>query len=204
MKPKLILIGGGSASGKTYLCKELQFQMGSEVSTITLDNFYVNNTHMTFEERTKVNYDHPSSIDDDLLFKKAKELVDGHDIEIPIYDFSKHLRSDKTQPVKAARYVLVDGIFALYFPKLLEIASLKIFVDADEDVRLQRRIKRDTLERGRTKESVLKQFKEQVAPMHNIYIEPNKNNADIVFRNNENNGLDKAAVQNLVIKILSL
>lgn len=204
MRPRLILIGGGSASGKTLLTKYIKSRLDDCISIINVDNFYKNNTDLTFEQRSKLNYDDPHAIDDDLLYQKAKEILQGHDIDIPTYDFAIHLRGKNTQHINVCPYVMIDGIFALYYPKLLELADLKIFVEADENIRLNRRISRDIIERGRTKDGVIAQFNATVAPMHNLFIEPTKENADIIFYNNENDGLDETAVNRLIDKIVEM
>lgn len=204
MKSYVILIGGGSASGKTLLTQYIKKELDECVCVINIDNFYKNNPQLSFEERTKVNYDHPDSIDSSLMIKCIKQLKSGMEIDIPIYDFANHLRSINSIHIKPCRYIIVDGIFALYYQELLNIANLTIYVDADQNIRLNRRIVRDINERGRTKESVLKQFKKTVAPMHNIYIEPTKNNANHIFINNQNNGLNQKQVEVVVNKIKNL
>lgn len=203
MKPLIVLVGGGSASGKTLLCETLMKEIPN-ISLLNIDNFYKNNTHLSFEERCKVNYDKPEAYEIELLLNKINEYNQNKDIEIPIYDFKMHLRSQETQHIKYNEILLIDGIFALYFKDLLEISDFNIYVDASENTRLNRRIKRDIALRGRSKESVINQFITTVKPMHDLYIEPSKLNADYIFINEENNGLDNKQVQLLKNKILNL
>ncbi len=203
MKTKIILIGGGSASGKSLLCEEIQKAI-KDVSILHIDNFYKNNTHLSFEQRTKVNYDEPNAYEIELLLEKLKEYQQNKDINIPTYDFKNHLRSNEIETIKFNKYLLIDGIFALYFKELLDISDYKIFINATEDIRLNRRINRDIILRGRSKESVIKQFKETVKPMHDLYVEPCKANADYIFINNKNDGLDTFQVNTIINKILTL
>lgn len=203
MKPLIVLVGGGSASGKTLLCETLMKEIPN-ISLLNIDNFYKNNTHLSFEERCKVNYDKPEAYEIELLLNKIDEYNQNKDIEIPTYDFKMHLRSQETQHIKYNEILLIDGIFALYFNDLLEISDFNIYVDASENTRLNRRIKRDIALRGRSKESVINQFISTVKPMHDLYIEPSKLNADYIFINEENNGLDNKQVQLLKNKILDL
>ena len=203
MKPLIVLIGGGSASGKTLICDTI-LKMINNASLINIDNFYKNNSHLSFEQRCKLNYDDPNAYEVSLLLNKINEYKNGNDIIIPTYDFKQHLRSNETIKIKYNQILLIDGIFALYFPQLLEIADYKIYVDADEDVRLNRRINRDIILRGRTKESVLKQFYDTVKPMHDLYIENSKLNADYVFVNNKNDGLDLDKVNTIINNINNL
>ncbi len=203
MKPLIVLVGGGSASGKTLLCETLMKEIPN-ISLLNIDNFYKNNIHLSFEERCKVNYDKPEAYEIELLLNKIDEYNQNKDIEIPIYDFKMHLRSQETQHIKYNEILLIDGIFALYFKDLLEISDFNIYVDASENTRLNRRIKRDIALRGRSKESVINQFISTVKPMHDLYIEPSKLNADYIFINEENNGLDNKQVLLLKNKILDL
>ncbi len=203
MKPLIVLVGGGSASGKTLLCETLMKEIPN-ISLLNIDNFYKNNTHLSFEERCKVNYDKPEAYEIELLLNKINEYNQNKDIEIPTYDFKMHLRSQETQHIKYNEILLIDGIFALYFKDLLEISDFNIYVDASENTRLNRRIKRDIALRGRSKESVINQFISTVKPMHDLYIEPSKLNADYIFINEENNGLDNKQVLLLKNKILDL
>lgn len=203
MKPLIVLVGGGSASGKTLLCETLMKEIPN-ISLLNIDNFYKNNTHLSFEERCKVNYDKPEAYEIELLLNKIDEYNQNKDIEIPTYDFKMHLRSQETQHIKYNEILLIDGIFALYFNDLLEISDFNIYVDASENTRLNRRIKRDIALRGRSKESVINQFISTVKPMHDLYIEPSKLNADYIFINEENNGLDNKQVLLLKNKILDL
>lgn len=177
---KLILIAGGSASGKSTVSKKLKYELG-DVTIFSLDNYCLSDPNLTLEERARQNYDIPSAYDGKLASYDIAKLLEGNEVVIPIYDFASHIRSKDKLLVKPSKYIIVDSLFALYYPEILAMADLKIFIECPEDLRLERRTKRDIIERGRTAESVLKQFRETVAPMHNIYIEPTKEKADIIF-----------------------
>ncbi len=204
MKNKIVLIGGGSASGKTLISKALKDIYQDDLLIINIDLFCKGHQELSLEDREKINYDEPSAYEHELLIKNLKELMSNHEVDLPTYDFAKHLRSEEKIHVKPAKIILIDGIFALYYQELLDIANLKIYVDALEDVRLNRRINRDIKERGRNKESVLKQFHDTVKPMHDLYIEPCKYNADIVIENNGNEGINKDILDKIIPLIENL
>lgn len=204
MKPVIVLIGGGSASGKTLFTQFIKKELNEDVSIINIDNFYADHKDLTFEQREKLNYDHPNAIDEKLMIECVKKLKDGEEVDIPLYDFANHRRSIHSMHIKPCKYIVVDGIFALYYQDLLKLSNYNIYVDAKEEIRLKRRIYRDINERGRSKESVLKQFHETVAPMHNIYIEPTKNNATYIFTNNLLDGINEKEINYLINQIKSL
>lgn len=201
---KVILIGGGSAAGKTLLSKSLSQAFPGQVSLLSFDAYYRPHPELCLEERAKVNYDDPRSVEEDLFIKDLKQLIANHEVQIPIYDFASHSRLTSVQTVIPHEYLIIDGIFALVFPEILSLADLKIFVTAPEDVRLQRRINRDVKERGRTPESVMKQFHATVQPSHLLYIEPSIRQADIIFENPKNHGLNQKEVELLIQRIKSL
>ena len=136
---------------------------------------------MAFEDRVGLNYDHPKAFDNDLFYDDLNKLLEGNDIEMPIYDYTIHTRSKETKKISPKKIILIEGILVLYDKKIREITDTKVFVDADSDVRLKRRILRDTKERGRSIESCLTQYIEQVKPMHEKYVEPSKKYADIII-----------------------
>lgn len=180
---KIILIGGGSASGKSFLANRISKAFNDHVLIISMDYYCVSHDELSFEERENLNYDHPTSYDAKELVNDLKNIMNSHSYSLPTYDYALHLRSNKKKHVKCEDIIIIDGIFSLYYKELLSLADIKIFCNASEETRLRRRIYRDINERGRTKESVLKQFADTVKPMHDLYIEPTKNNADIIFEN---------------------
>eukprot|EP01031_Cornospumella_fuschlensis_P026079 gene26079-31491_t len=179
--PVVIGIAGGSASGKTTLAKAIIQEVGEDhISFIGHDNYYKDLRHLTIEERAKVNFDHPESLDSELLTTHLRALKSGQAVSIPTYDFTTHSRTDQTIIIEPRKIILVDGILIFSEPLLLGEMDMKIFVDTDDDIRLIRRIQRDTKERGRSVESVIEQYVRTVRPMHQLYVEPSKRKADII------------------------
>ena len=200
MKSKIILIGGGSASGKTLLATHLKEKL-KDVLLIAFDNYCKPHPELSKEERELINYDHPDSYDHKELINDLTNIMNNDSYSLPTYDFATHLRKAERQKVKKCKYIIIDGIFSLYYKDLLPLADFKIFCLANEDVRLSRRINRDIKERGRSKESVLMQWEATVKPMHYLYIEPTKTNADYILLNNENNGLNETIVNDIINRI---
>lgn len=180
LSPLLIGIAGGSGSGKTTVAEALVESI-SGVAFIQHDAYYRHQPSLSFEERARVNYDHPNSLETDLLVRHLEALREGQPIERPVYDFTQHLRSDETVSVAPAAVVVVEGILVLADPALRDLLDLKVFVDTDSDLRLARRIRRDISERGRTVEAVISQYLATVRPMHLEYVEPSKKHADIII-----------------------
>jgi len=179
---RLILIGGGTCSGKTTIAKAIGKRINDLKSVIiSHDNYYKDLSHLDFQTASRVNFDHPDSIDTRYLLKDLKQMLNGKAVNVPEYSFVTHQRGEGTLCVANAEVVILEGIFALYYPDLLELSDLKIFVDTDADIRLARRIQRDTLERGRDVESVLNQYLETVKPSHQAFIDPSKKNADVII-----------------------
>ena len=180
-KAHLILIGGGTCSGKTTIAKAIGRRIAS-LKTVILshDNYYRDLAHLSQEERAKVNFDHPDSIDQEYLVHDLKLMLAGEAVNVPDYDFATHSRNEGKLCIAGAEVVILEGIFALYYSDLLDISDLKIFLDSDSDIRLARRLQRDILQRGRDPESVLNQYLETVKPSHQAFIEPTKKNADII------------------------
>ena len=177
----IIGLAGGTGSGKTTITKKLMQRFGGEVSVIYHDNYYKAHHDMPYEERAKLNYDHPDAVDNELFVQAVRDLKAGKDVVCPIYDYSIHDRSDKTVIVKSAKVVIVEGILIYAVPELRELMDIKLFVDTDADVRILRRIRRDVRDRGRSLESVIDQYLTTVKPMHEQFVEPSKRYADLII-----------------------
>ena len=177
----VIGIAGGTGSGKTTITRKLMQSFGGNVSVIYHDNYYKAHHDMSYEERSKLNYDHPDSFDTDMLVEAVKELKRGHSVVCPVYDYTVHDRSDKTVTVNPAKVVIVEGILIFSCKELCQQMDIKIYVDTDADVRILRRIMRDVRDRGRSLDSVVNQYLSTVKPMHEQFVEPSKRNADIII-----------------------
>jgi len=180
-RPLFIGLAGGSGSGKTTIAESVLDRLDGQVALVHHDAYYRHAPELSYEERTKVNYDHPASLDTELLVEHLIALRAGAAIECPVYDFAVHLRSDETIRVEPAPVVVVEGILVLAEPELRSELDLKIFVDTDSDIRLARRLQRDVEERGRTVDSVVNQYLETVRPMHIEYVETSKRYADLII-----------------------
>lgn len=178
--PLFIGIAGGSGSGKTTIAEALVETIDG-VAYVKHDAYYRHHPDRTLEERSRVNYDHPDSLETELLVGQLERLRAGHPFQQPVYDFGLHLRSEETVEIRPAPVVIVEGILVLAEAALRKLLDLKVFVDTDADLRLARRIERDIRERGRNVESVITQYLETVRPMHNQYVEPSKHHADIII-----------------------
>ena len=181
IEPKIVAIAGGSASGKSTIVKIIAEKFKDDLVVVGHDNYYRAHDDIDFEERKHLNYDHPQAFDTDLFCDHLKKLLAGLEIDMPLYDYKIHTRSKDTVKVRAKKIILIEGILVLYDKKIRELTDTKVFVDADSDIRLKRRILRDTVERGRSLESCLTQYIEQVKPMHEKYVEPSKKYADIII-----------------------
>lgn len=197
----IIGVAGGTSSGKTTLIDKIREEFGEKIAIISLDFYYKCLDHLTMEERNKVNYDHPDSFDMDLLIEHVKKLKNGEAIEHPTYDYTVHNRSNKWVRVEPSKVIIVEGILTFVEPKLRELFDIKIFVDCEADVRILRRIIRDTSDRGRTVESVVNQYLTTVKPMHDQFIEPTKKYADIIV---PEGGHNKVALEMINHRIHSL
>ncbi len=174
-------VAGGSGSGKTFFAQTLAKKLGPEVACLVYqDNYYIDQSHRFDHDGGSVNFDHPEALDFNLMASHLEDLKNGFDIEIPLYDFSTHKRLTQTKQQPAKKVVIVDGILILSQPELVDVFDTSIFVEAPEHIRYDRRLQRDVLERGRTEEGVKSQFIKQVKPMHDLFVEPSKKNADIV------------------------
>ena len=182
MKKNFLVIGiaGGTGSGKTTLMKNIIQRYGDSVCVLSHDNYYRRLDHLTYEERTKINYDEPAALETDLMARHLDSLRHGESIQCPVYDFTVHNRSNETVTICPNRVIIVEGILIFENQALRDLMDIKIFVDTDADVRLCRRIKRDVNKRGRSLESVLEQYQTTVKPMHEKYVEPSKRFADLV------------------------
>jgi len=178
----IIGIAGGTGSGKTTVARAITQQLGQEnVALISQDNYYADGSALPFEERKRINYDHPDSFDNSLLIKQLLQLKAGSPIEMPTYDFTQHIRSPRTQRIEVRPVIIVEGMHVLVDKDLRELLDIKIFVDTESDVRILRRILRDINERARTLESVHEQYMHSVKPMHDAFVEPSKKYADIII-----------------------
>lgn len=180
MDTMIIGIAGGTGSGKTTLTRKLQQIFGADVSVVYHDNYYKRLDNMTYEERCMVNYDHPDSFDTDLMVADLKRLIAGETIRCPVYDYTIHNRSDRFVEVRPTKVVIVEGILIFENQALRDLMDIKIFVDTDADVRILRRILRDVKERERSLESVISQYLNTVKPMHEQFVQPSRQYADLV------------------------
>ena len=177
----VIGIAGGTGSGKTTITRKIMQHFGGDVSVVYHDNYYKAHHNMSYNERTKLNYDHPDAFDTDLLIEDLKKLRRGETIQCPVYDYTVHDRSNKTVTVKPAKVIVVEGILIFQSEELCKLMDIKIYVDTDADVRILRRIVRDVRDRGRSLESVVNQYLTTVKPMHEQFVEPSKSKADIII-----------------------
>jgi len=179
-KSLFIGIAGGTGSGKTTITRRITEQFGGQVSVLYHDNYYKAHHDLSLEERSRLNYDHPEAFDRQLFLEHLAALKNGLPVECPVYDYTVHNRSDKTVKVAPAPVVIVEGILILQDPDLCDLLDIKLFVDTDADVRILRRILRDVRERGRTLESVVDQYLTTVKPMHELFVEPSRRQADLI------------------------
>lgn len=203
MKPIVIGIAGGSASGKTSVASKIKdyFDDTNSVTIIRQDDYYKDQSEMTMDERVKTNYDHPFAFDNDLLIEQIKTLVNGQLIEKPMYDFVAHTRSNQCETIQPCDVLILEGLFILENEELRELLDIKIFVDTDADVRFIRRLKRDVEDRGRTLDSVVNQYMKTVRDMHNQFVEPSKRYANLIVPEGGNNTV---AIDLLTTKISSI
>ncbi len=177
----VIGIAGGTGSGKSTITNRLKECFGDDVAVIYHDNYYKQHHDLTYEERAKLNYDHPDAFDTYMLIDAIRDLRAGKSIKCPVYDFTVHDRSDKEIIIQPAKVILVEGILIFQDPELCEQLDIKIYVDTDADVRILRRVVRDVKERGRSIDSIVSQYLATVKPMHELYVEPSKKNADVII-----------------------
>ncbi len=202
MNVTVIGVAGGTGSGKSTLVKRLQEAFAQDdVVTLCHDYYYKAHPELTYEERTKLNYDHPQAFDTEMLIDHIRALKCGVAIDHPVYSFVEHNRTDEKVPVKPSKVIIVDGILIFENRELRELMDIKVFVDTDADIRLARRILRDVCERGRTMQSVITQYTTTVKPMHEEFVEPSKRHADVII---PEGGFNSVAVQMLIQSIRSL
>lgn len=192
-------VAGGSASGKTTIIEKLRVAFPEDMLVMSHDDYYKAHYDLSLENRAKLNYDHPNAYDTDLFIEHLEALIRSDSIKRPVYDYTIHNRSSEEVIVQPKKIIVIDGILILENQALRELMDIKIFVDADADERLIRRIKRDTLERGRSLSSVLEQYRNSVKPMHDQFVEPSKKYADIII---PYGGRNQIAV-NMLIEIIN-
>jgi len=199
LKPFVIGVAGGSGSGKTTVINHIRRGVSDEqIVFLEHDAYYRDLVHLPFEERAKNNFDHPSSLETELLIRHIEALLEGYSVEVPIYDFANHIRKKETRKITPHEVILIDGILIFSEKELRDLMDLKLFVDTDDDVRLLRRLKRDIGERQRTVESVLNQYERFVRPMHLEFVEPSKRYADIIIPHGGENHVAIDMVNTLV------
>ncbi len=202
MKPIIIGVAGGTGSGKTTVSQEILRRVGAErIAFIQHDSYYRDRSHLSWEERARVNYDHPDSLETDLLVVQLQQLRTGQAVDIPAYDFTRHVRTDETRRIEPRRVILVEGILIFAEPALRQMFDVKIYVDTDADMRFIRRLRRDITERGRTVESVIAQYERTVRPMHLEFVEPSKRYADVII---PGGGFNTVAMDMVVARILEM
>ncbi len=200
--PLVIGIAGGSGSGKTTVANVILARVGSDrIAYLPHDAYYRDLSHLSTMLRLQVNFDHPDSLETELMIEHIRQLKDWCGVDLPVYDFTHHSRTDKTIRIEAQRVIIVEGILILAEPELRKLLDVKIFVDTDPDVRLIRRLQRDITERGRTTESVIKQYLETVRPMHLEFVEPSKRSADVM---SPEGGFNTVAMDMVIARIQSL
>lgn len=195
----LIGIAGGTGSGKTTLANKLIESFGQEeVSVLRHDNYYKRHDNMDYEERAKLNYDHPDAFDTELLCQHIRDLKAGKSVEIPVYDYKIHNRTDETIRVNPAPVIVLEGILIFADPEICSLMDIRVFVDTDADVRILRRIMRDVKERKRSLDSVITQYLTTVKPMHEQFVEPSKRRADIII---PEGGENRVALEMLIERV---
>lgn len=202
-KPVVIGIAGGTCSGKSSIAGILidEFRYTNSINIIREDDYYKDQSHLPMEERAKTNYDHPLAFDFDLMTDHIQRLIAGETIEKPTYDYTVHNRSDVTEIVHPSDVIIIEGLFALYREEIRKLEDIKIFVDTSADIRFIRRLKRDVKERARTIESITEQYLNTVKPMHDQFLEPTKQYADIIIPQGKSNTV---AIDLLKVKINSI
>ncbi len=201
-KPLVFGVAGGTASGKTTAARAILDAVGaSQVAYLPHDAYYKDQPHLSLAERAALNYDHPNSLETKLLIKHIKRLLKGQAVHVPVYDFTRHRRTEEAVLVEPAPIILVDGILIFTKRKLRELMDIKVFVDTPPDIRFIRRLERDMHERGRSLDSVVRQYLETVRPMHIKFVEPSKQFADVII---PNGGLNRVAMAMVVSRLREL
>lgn len=200
--PVTIAVAGGTGSGKTTVSNALLERVGHQnIAYLPHDAYYKDLRHLSYEDRHRINFDHPDSLDTPLLIEHIRQLQQWRDVQIPIYDFTRHERTTKTEPVRAQPIILVEGILIFAEPDLRQLFDVKIYVDTDADLRFIRRLQRDIVERGRTAETVIEQYLTTVRPMHMEFVEPSKRYADVII---PEGGFNTVAIDMVADRIRSM
>jgi uridine kinase len=200
--PIVVGVAGGTGSGKTTVVNEILKGLdNNRVLLLQHDFYYKDRSHLPFEERENINYDHPDALETSLLIEHLKKLKAGFSVELPIYDFATHTRNSKTWLAEPSKVIIVEGILIFSQPELRKLLDIKIFVDTDADIRFIRRMERDIAERSRTRVSVIRQYLDTVQPMHLKFVEPTKRYADVIV---PEGGFNKVAIDVLITKIKSV
>jgi uridine kinase len=200
--PLVIGIAGGTGSGKTTVTNVILQRVGAQhIALLPHDAYYRDVKNLTLSERARINYDHPDSLETDLLVRHIRQLRNWEPVELPVYDFTTHSRTDHTVHIEPRQVILVEGILIFYEPELRSLFDVKIYVDTDADIRFIRRLQRDIIERGRTMESVINQYLNTVRPMHLEFVEPSKRYADVII---PEGGLNTVAMDMVTARLESL
>ncbi|MGQ0813245.1 MAG: uridine kinase [Gemmatimonadota bacterium] len=200
--PVIIGVAGGSGSGKTTVVREITRNIGrQQVTVIHHDSYYRDVSELSLDHRTRINYDHPNSLETPLLVAHLNMLKAGKPVQVPVYDFTQHNRAAQTETAQARKVIIVDGLLILWDAELRRMMDIKVFVDTDADLRFIRRLKRDIQERGRSPESVIEQYTATVRPMHLEFVEPSKRYADVII---PDGGYNLVGVDMLLTKIRSV
>ncbi len=201
-KPLVIGIAGGTGSGKTTVTSVILKRVGAQhIALLPHDAYYRDVKNLTLDERARINYDHPDSLETDLMVRHIHQLKNWQPVELPVYDFTTHSRTEHTIHIEPRQVILVEGILIFYEPELRPLFDVKIFVDTDPDIRFIRRLQRDIVERGRTTDSVIHQYLSTVRPMHLEFVEPSKRYADIII---PEGGLNTVAMDMVTARLESL
>ncbi len=201
-RPIVFGVAGGTASGKTTVARSILAGVGAaQVAYLAHDAYYKDMSHLAFAERARLNYDHPDSLETDLLVQHVEKLLTSNSVQVPIYDFTEHRRTAQTTCVNASPIILVEGILIFTHPRLRDLMDIKVYVDTDPDVRFIRRMSRDMQERGRSLDSIVKQYLETVRPMHLEFVEPSKRYADVII---PRGGMNQVALDMVVSRLVEL
>ena len=200
MNPLIIGVAGGSGSGKSTVARNVAAALGeASVAFIDMDAYYLDHSHLSLDERKAINWDHPNAFDWDLLVRQLSELAEGRSVEKPVYDFQAHVRSSGVVNIPPADVIVIDGILLFVDQRVRDLCNVKVFVDADPDIRLIRRIRRDMSQRGRPLPEILDQYLSTVQPMHLEFVEPSKRYADVIV---PRGGHNPVAIEMIVAKII--